>query len=118
MPSLAIALPCVSGGGDRLRQLAAECRGPRRAEFEDFHRRAGLTAERWYLQQTPQGELCIITLEGDPNGALARLAASQHPFDIWFREAVKGVHGVDFAQPLPGPSPELVFDDTATGVPA
>ena len=118
MSSLAIALPCVPGGADRLRQLAAECGGPRRADFEDFHRRVGLVGERWYLQQTPQGELCIITLEGDPGGAIARLGASQHPFDVWFREAVKGVHGVDFAEPLPGPPPELVFDDAATGVPA
>jgi hypothetical protein len=107
---MAVALPCLPGGGQKLRELARECSGPRRAEFEDFHRRVGLVGERWFLQQTPQGELAVIALEGDPGGALQKLAASDQPFDVWFRERVKEVHGVDFGQPLPGPPPELVFE--------
>ncbi len=42
--------------------------------------------------------------------AMQHLAASNEPFELWFRERVKGVHGVDFAQPLPGPPPEVVFE--------
>ena len=118
MASLAIALPCLPGGADKLRALARECSGPRRPEFDDFHRRVGLSGERWFLQQTPQGELLILTLEGDPAGALAKLGASDHPFDIWFREAVREVHGVDLSQPPAGPPPELVFESVTAGVPA
>lgn len=118
MAHLAIALPCLAGGAEKLRDLARECAGPRQAEFEDFHRRVGLSAERWFLQQTPQGDLCIVTLEGDPMGAMAKLGASQHPFDVWFRDAVKAVHGVDFAAPLPGPPPDQVFESVTEGVPA
>ena len=110
MASLAITLPCLPGGGEKLRSLARECDGARRAEFDDFHRRVGLSGERWYLQQTAQGEVCIITMEGDPGGAIAKLGSSDHPFDVWFREAVREVHGVDFARPLPGPPPEMVFE--------
>jgi hypothetical protein len=109
MAQMAIALPCLPGGGDRLRQLAKECAGDRRAEFEEFHRRVGLQTEQWYLQQTPQGEVCIVVLEGDPPGAMAKLAASEHDFDRWFRDQVKAVHGVDFALPPPGPPPEQIF---------
>lgn len=65
-------------------------------------------AEHWHLQSMPQGELCLVVLEGDPAGALAKLSADD-PFDGWFRDDVKAVHGVDFAQPLPGPPPESVF---------
>ena len=110
MQNLALALPCLPGGADKLRRLAAECRGPRHEEFADFHQRVGLDVERWYLQQTPQGELAIVYLEGDPAGAMGKLAVSDHPFDIWFRDQAKAVHGVDFAQPLPGPPPEAVFE--------
>ena len=110
MANLALAFPCLPGGGDKLRSLAEACRGPRRQEFEDFHRRVGLTAERWYLQSAPQGELFILTLEGDPLGAVAKLGASDHPFDRWFKERAREVHGVDFNQPLPGPPPEQVFE--------
>ena len=115
MAHLAIALPCLPGGADRLRALAHECSGPRREEFEEFHQRVGLSAERWFIQQTPQGDLCIVTLDGDPAIAIAKLGASQHPFDVWFREAVKGVHGVDFASPLPGPPPVQVFESLTEG---
>lgn len=110
MGSLAIALPCLPGGASKLREIAHECSNGRRAEFEDFHRRVGLTGERWYIQQTPQGELALITLEGDPVGAIGKLGASDHPFDVWFRDQVKQVHGVDFAEPMPGPPPEQVFE--------
>jgi hypothetical protein len=110
MAHLALALPCLPGGADQLRRLAEECRGPRRAEFEAFHRRVGLTAERWFLEQTAQGELLVMTLEGDPLGAIQKLAASDEPFDQWFKEQVRAVHGVDFSKPLPTPPPELVFE--------
>ena len=110
MANLAIALPCLPGGADKLREIARECNGPRSAEYKDFHRRVGLSVERWDVQQTPQGELCLITMEGDPLGAMVKLAGSVHPFDVWFRDEIKQVHGVDFAQPLPGPPPEQVFE--------
>ena len=110
MAQLALALPCLPGGGDTLRAMGEECRGPRRSEFEDFHRRMGLTSETWYLQQSPRGELFILTLEGDPIGAIQKLATSNEPFDRWFEEQAKRVHGVDFNQPLPGPPPEQIFE--------
>jgi hypothetical protein len=109
MTTLALALPCLPGGADKLRSLAIVCGGERRQEFEEFHRRVGLTAEHWYVQQTPNGELFILTLEGDPLGAVAKLGASDHPFDRWFKERALEIHGVDFNQPLPGPPPEQVF---------
>lgn len=110
MATLALSLPCLPGGAARLREAAVEISGPRRADFEDFHRRAGLTCERWFVQQTPQGEVLNLVLEGDPLHAIATLASSTEPFDVWFREKSKSVHGVDFSQPLPAPPPELVFE--------
>ncbi len=109
MATLALALPCLPGGAQALRELADACNGSRRREFEAFHRRVGLTEERWYLQQTPQGEIFILTLAGDPEGAIAKLRGSDHPFDRWFKEQARAVHGIDFDQPLPGPPPEQIF---------
>ncbi|HEX6489504.1 MAG TPA: hypothetical protein VF137_11630 [Candidatus Dormibacteraeota bacterium] len=106
---MAIALPCLPGGASRLREIAGELSGSRREEFADFHRRVGLSGEKWFLQQTPQGELLVLTLDGDPLGAMQKLGMSDHPFDVWFRDAVKEVHGVDFTQPMQGPPPEQVF---------
>jgi hypothetical protein len=107
---IAFALPCLPGGGQKLRELAEQCRGPRREEFDYFHRRVGLTREDWYLQQSPQGEIWNFAMEGDPLGAIQKVSASDHPFDVWFMERVKEIHGVDFTQPLPGPPPEHIFE--------
>src|SRR5689334_16602021 len=109
MATLALALPCLPGGAEKARQLATACRD-RRAEFDEFHRRVGLTGERWYLQETPQGTLILVVLEGDPPGAIGKLAASDHPFDRWFKEQTREIHGVDFNQPLPGPPPVQIFE--------
>jgi hypothetical protein len=43
-------------------------------------------------------------------GAIQKLAASDHPFDRWFKEQSREVHGIDFNQRLPGPPPEQVFE--------
>jgi hypothetical protein len=109
MGSLAMAVPCLPGGAEKLRELGRECSGPRREEFADFHRRVGLRGEEWFLQGTPEGTMLVMRLEGDPLGALEKLAASDHPFDVWFRDRCREVHGIDLTQPLPGPPPEQVF---------
>jgi len=119
MASLAFAAPCLPGGADVLRNLAREVAGARRAELDEFHRRVGLREERWYVQRTPQGKLSIIYLEGDdPAASIQALGRSDHPFDRWFKERVKLVHGIDFDQPPAGPLPEVVMEARADGPPA
>ncbi len=51
-----------------------------------------------------------MVLEGDPQGAIGKLAGSDHPFDRWFKEQVREIHGVDFNQPMAGPPPEQIFE--------
>jgi hypothetical protein len=116
MASLAFALPLTPGKTEEWRQWSAEMLGPRRAEYEASRRRLGITVERAYLQRTPQGDWNIVYLEGpDIAKAFAGLAASQNPFDVWFRERAKDLFsGLDLSQPLPGPLAELVHDGGAS----
>ena len=115
MASMAFALPLTPGKTEEWRRWSAELLGPRRAEYEASRRRLGVTVERAYLQQTPQGDLNVVYLEGDDlAGAFQGLATSQDPFDVWFRERAKALFsGLDLGQPLPGPLSELVFDGGA-----
>jgi hypothetical protein len=85
MPTFAAALPLLPGKTDDWKRMVEEIAGPRRADFEDFHRRVGLTKENWYLQPTPQGDLVIVYLEGEIPQCFQRFATSDHPFDRWFR---------------------------------
>ncbi len=114
MATLAFAAPCLPGGADVARRITQEVQGTRRSDYEDFHRRVGLAGEAWYIQHTPQGDLSIVYLEGDdPARSLQALRQSDHPFDQWFKEQVKLVHGIDFGQPLAGPLPECLHDSVS-----
>ncbi len=111
MDTQAFALPHLPGGTEALRRLATELRGTRREEFEDFNRRMGFARHNAYIQRTPEGDMAIVYLEGnDLPRSYKMLATSDQPFDRWFREQAKLVHGVDFSQPFPAPLPEVAFE--------
>ena len=114
MASLSLALPVKPGQSNRLRDFAQEVVGRRRQEFEASEQRIGLTREGWYLQPTPMGELVIIWVEGsDPAAALSSFVQSQESFDVWFKQEVEQITGVDLNQP-PDKMPEVLFDWSAT----
>ncbi len=111
MGSFASAFPVLPGKEDALRQFAQALAGPRRSEYEASRRRFGVTTERSYLQHTPQGAMLILYCEGDHlEQYFAGLGASQDPFDVWFRQQVQDIHGLDLTQPPPGPLPDQIFE--------
>jgi hypothetical protein len=62
------------------------------------------------LMRTRDSEMVIAYFEAqDPQQALARLAASEEPFDMWLKEKLKEFHGCDLARLKRGLYPELVF---------
>lgn len=113
MALMAIASPILPGKTEEWWAFVRELTGPRRAEFVESRRRAGVH-ERTFLQSSPMGDLVITTVEGDdPGGAFERIMAQDNEFTRWFLEQVQRVHGADLSQPLPGPLPELVADSEA-----
>jgi hypothetical protein len=112
MQTLAIALPLVPGGRERLLQLREIARGERREEHDDFFRRH-VFKENWYLQSTPNGDMVILYLETDDIGRLfGSIAATTHPYDHWHLDRAVEIHGVDFRKPPGGPLPEVLFEGT------
>lgn len=110
MALLAMAIPILPGKTDQWRQFIEQVRGARKAEFDASREKMGVH-ERTFFQQTPHGDLVIVTLEGDdPARAFASFGAGTDPFTEWFVAQVKAVHGFDLRQPPPGPLPELVVD--------
>jgi hypothetical protein len=109
MGTIAAAVPLLPGKTDAWRQWASELQGPRAAEFADFNERVGLSRHAAWLQQTPMGDLVVIIAEGPgADTFFPKVAASVHEFDVWFRDTVREVHGVDFSNPPP--LPELGID--------
>jgi hypothetical protein len=115
MSSMAVALPILPGKSEAWQNLIAEMAGPRRPENDEFHQRLGLTRANWYLQQTPQGDMAIVHLEGeDAAGSFQKWAESDHPFDVWFKQQVGPLYGIDFNQPPAGPPSQMVYEYRAS----
>ncbi len=107
MPSLVIAFPLLPGKTEAARQTAEEEKR-RLPEFEASRRYAGITKEVAFLQHTPSQDLVVVYWEAaDIEHALHSLAASDLPYDQWFRERLAELHGTDFSQPPP-PLPDLL----------
>jgi hypothetical protein len=111
MASFASAFPILPGKTEQWKHGSQQMVGPRRSEFEASLQRQGVTREVVSFQQTPQGDLAIVYFEApDIPRVFEVIGSSQEPFDVWFREQVKDIQGIDFSQPLPGPLPEVFID--------
>ncbi len=118
MPMMAAAFPILPGKTPEWRAFMDELDGPRREEFVESRRRAGVR-ERTFLQSTPHGDVVIVTLEGDdPTEAFRQMIAATDEFATWFMERAKAVHGVDMSMLPPGSPSELVADTAEVPTPA
>ena len=59
MKTIAFAVPILPGKTEQWKSFADEIVGAKRAAFEHSQKELGLTAENWYLQRTPQGDMAI-----------------------------------------------------------
>jgi len=110
MAMLAMAFPIPAGKTEQWKKFIGELAGARKAEFAASRRSLGVR-ERTFLQHTPQGDLVLVTLEGDhPETAFAEFAKRTDPFTVWFKQHVREIHGMDLNAPPPGPMPQQVID--------
>ena len=108
---LALCAPLAPGATERARAFVADAY--HRDEFTASRRRLNVSEELLTLQSTPQGDIVGIYIEGDdPAKGNAGFAASQDPFDLWFKEELTKIFppAVDFSKPVEGI--EELFDST------
>jgi hypothetical protein len=100
----AFAAPLQPGKTDAARQFAREAYTARQAEMTESRSSQGLTREEVFLNQTPAGDMVVVYLEGrDPVASNRQFAASNTPFDRWFKDRCKEIFPafIDFDQPVP-----------------
>jgi hypothetical protein len=113
-PGLAFTAPLRPGKIDAGRAFAKEALVTRAAEFTASRRALKESVEVITVQSTPMGDFCSVYLEGDDPAEGNRLfAASQSPFDRWFKDECKKIFPpeIDFDQPVP--PVEQFFDSTS-----
>jgi len=120
MSGIVLTFPILDGKVEAWRRFCQELSDSRRQPFEASRQRLGITRERLALVDTAFGATAVTTLEApDVAQALGQIIASELPFDVWYREKLQELHGVNlagyeqYAQPTPlPPNQELLFEWT------
>jgi hypothetical protein len=114
MPTIGFIAPLLPGKTETDRAAMTSCwRGERKAAYETSRKRLGITREAVFIQPTPNGDVAVIYWEADDvDAALIGMATSQDPFDMWFRDHVREVHGLNIEDGFP--PPEQVMDFRAS----
>ena len=108
----AVALPVVPGQEDRVRNFGQEL-AQHQDEWERLNREAGgYTSFAVFLQESPMGNLAILTWEADDPSKI-RMSFTDSPYDTWWLDYLRDVNGLDLRnwpadQPPPMPPP-MVF---------
>jgi len=120
MTGIVLTFPILAGKVEAWRRFCQELSGSRRRLYEASRQRLGITFERLALVETAYGATSVTTLEApDVDRALGQIIASEIPFDVWYRDRLQMLHGINlagyelFAQPTPIPdNQELLFQWT------
>ena len=107
MALLSMCFPILPGKLEKWQEMIDSWNDPsNKAETDKVREEAGVY-ERTFLQKTPNGDLVIVTLEGEnPAEGFGKMISSM-PDE--FVEFVLDVHGFDMKGPPP-PLPQLVYD--------
>lgn len=110
MQTIGFIAPLLPGKTEEDRAAMISCwRGERREAYERSRQRLGITREAVFIQSTPAGDVAVVYWEADDvEAALKGMATSDEPFDRWFRDHLREVHGIDVADGFP--PPEQVMD--------
>jgi hypothetical protein len=112
MTRTALVFPLLANKRPQLDRFLRVLQSDWQEDHENRHR--GIPEECWFLQSTPQGDVVIVYLEGEePAYVFAEIAVSREPFDVWFREEVKELTGVDLSLVPPFGLPECIFERTS-----
>ena len=110
MKLYAFVAPIQPGKTEAFRQFVSELRGSRKTDYEASRKNAGVARVNVFLQNTPMGEMVVVVQEAETEqGALDSLRAMKDPFNVWFFERVKDLHGIDMMG-TDVPQNELLLD--------
>jgi hypothetical protein len=79
-------------------------------EYEDFQKRCRVQKVTWCLQSSPHGDQFVLYNDAeDFTWLINEFAEINAPFDVWFRQKLQEITGVDFTKFEPSRLPELLL---------
>ena len=102
MDHICVVFPIRSGKSQAARDFQRELSEQRMADYDRSERRIGITKEDWFIASVDGGSQLVAYMESpDFNHALGQFSQSKEPFDLWFKERLADVTGVDLNNPPP-----------------
>lgn len=99
MSGIVLKFPIAPGKVEAWRRFCQELSGSRLKTYEASRLRLGITRERLALVETEFGSAVMMTIESaDVGNMLAKIFSSVLPFDLWYREQVQEMYGVNLAR--------------------
>ncbi len=98
MSGIVLTFPIKSGKVEAWRRFCQEMSGSRLQTHEASRRQLGITREKLALVESAFGSAAVMTIEAaDIGRVLGQIISSALPFDIWYREQVQELYGVNLA---------------------
>lgn len=109
--TVCLAVPLLPGTTSADREAMLSCwHGERADEHAASRRRHGIARESVWIQSSPESDVAVVLIESpDIATAMLGLATSQTPFDAWFRDHLRTVHGLDLADGMAMPDQILDY---------
>lgn len=93
-----LAFPILAGKVEAWRRFCQELAGSRHRQYETSRQHSGITHERMTLVENPFGATAVTILESpDIAKTLENLITSESSFDLWYRQRLRELHGVNLS---------------------
>ena len=98
MSCIVLTFPILPGKEESWRWFCQEISSSQLQMYLSSRRSMGITHERLVLVKNAFGSSSMITLEApDIAQAFGRIIDSHLPFDVWYRERIQELHGINLA---------------------
>jgi dsRNA-specific ribonuclease len=95
MATSTFALPLDKSKIEKAKEFIQHHQGPRKEHFKEMTERHGLQKVQVWLQEEPP--VVIVQLTGPDIGkAHMSHSESDHEFDVWMKDMMKELHGMEF----------------------
>ena len=98
-------LPIRPGMLEQCKRFITELTTTHVAKFAESQRAEGITEEHFFVQSDGTGDVLIVYNDGDPikRDRMRQVRSrSDDPFDVWFRDQFREVHGIALDRPPEG----------------
>jgi hypothetical protein len=114
MDQVCFVIPIADDKVENGRRLLREVQQDRLDDLAACDRRIGISKEVWFLTPLPNGSALTVYLECDNAvDAMRQFYESDEEFDIWLREGLADLVGLDPNTPPPEPYPERLVSYSA-----